>query len=136
MMQKKLLVGAVAMALTLSTAIAAYAAEPHGSKQFVDMQYKDKISMSGGNALTFDETDLPDGVQFKNEISMSGSNALNFDENDLPDAVHFKDEISMSSGNNVLTFDETDLPDGAQFKDEISMGGNDVLTFDLPISGR
>lgn len=142
MKQKKILVGAVAMALVLGTGAAAYAAEPHGPNLFA-AQVKGEISTVREGILSFDETDLPEGVQFAQKVSegSEGDNrvqsisaddaegALSFDETDLPEGVQFAQKVSEGSvegGNLVqsvsigdvegtLSIDEADLPEGVQY---------------------
>lgn len=143
MKQKKILVGAVAMALVLGTGAAAYAAEPHSPNLFA-AQVKGEISTVREGILTFDETDLPEGVQFAQKVSEGGvegeelvrsisiddaEGALSFDETELPEGVQFAQKVSEGSveGGNLiqsssigavegtLSFDETELPEGVQY---------------------
>lgn len=102
MKRKKLIAGAVIMALTLTTGVVAYAAaNSQETAQSNGMSYQGEISMGGESALSFDEMDkdnLPDGVLYMDEISMSSKDALLFDEldkDDLPDGVSYMDEISI-----------------------------------------
>lgn len=115
MKQKKLLVGAIATALVLSTGAAAYAAEPHIPDGFA-AQAKGGISTVREGVLSFDETDLPKGVQFAQEVSEGGEGAnrvlsitiddvegaLSFDEADLPEGVQFAQEVSEGAANGVM----------------------------------
>lgn len=96
MKKKKLLVGAIATALVLSTGAAAYAAE---------LQISDRAA-----------------VQVKGEISTVTEGVRCFDETDLPEGVQYKDEISLSGGENIQTFGDTNLPEGARLVQEVSGG--------------
>lgn len=107
MKQKKILVGAIATALVLSTGAAAYAAGPHSSDRFA-AQVKGEISAVREGTLSFDKTDLPKGVQFAQEISEGGEGANSVQS------------ISVDDLEGALAFDVTDLPEGVQFAMEVS----------------
>ena len=102
MKQNKLIIGAVAMALTLTTGVATYAAAKPQEK---GMTYQDEISMDVEGALSLkniDKNNLPDGVHYMDEISMNVEGALSFeniDKNNLPDGVHYVDEVSVTDEN-------------------------------------
>lgn len=82
MKQKKLIIGSVIMALTLTTGIAAYAAvAPQETAKSNGITYQEEISMGGEGALSLEEIDkdnLPDGVSYQEEISMSGEGTQTF----------------------------------------------------------
>lgn len=120
MKQKKLLVGAIATALVLSTGTAAYAAEPHISNLFAS-QIKGDISTEREGILSFNETELPEGVQFAQEVSEGGIKGGNLVQS-----------ISMDDVEGALSFDEKELPEGVQFAQKISEGGvdNDVMSLE------
>ena len=101
MRHKKLFTGIAAMALMLTTGVAAYAnTETLKHTPSNGMQYQEE-NMSGEGALTldgFDKNNLPEGVQYTDEVSMSTEGGLSFDEidkNNLPDGVEYMDEISV-----------------------------------------
>lgn len=77
MKKKKILVGAIVVAMALSTATVAYATGTEGNKTSDDAQHKEQINMEGGNPLSFDEkSNLPDGVLYFDEISKSGGDSV------------------------------------------------------------
>ena len=101
MRHKKLFTGIAAMALMLTTGVAAYAnTETLKHTTSNGMQYQEE-NMSGEGALTldgFDKNNLPEGVQYTGEVSMDVEGALSLDgtdKNNLPDGVLYMDEISM-----------------------------------------
>lgn len=109
MKQKKLLVGAIATALVLSTGAAAYAAEPHIPDAFA-AQAKGEISTASEGVLSFDEADLPVGVQFAQEIPEGG------------EGDNRVQRILIDNVEGTPSFDETDLPEGVQFAQKVSEG--------------
>lgn len=82
MKQKKLIIGAVALSLTLTTGVATYAATKQQEKGMI---YQNKISLNGEGALSFEDIDknnLPDGVHYMDEVSLNGEGALSFEDID------------------------------------------------------
>lgn len=107
MRQKKLLTGALAAALVLSTGAVAYAAGPQRSDQAA-VQVKGEASAVREGAQSFDEADLPAGVQFAQQVS-EGGEGENWVESTLSEKVE-----------GTLSLDETELPAGVQFADAVS----------------
>lgn len=112
MKQKKLVAGVVATAMVLSTGAAAYAAEAQDSDQLTTAVECQAATVAEGN-LSFDETQLPDGVQFAQEVSANGEEATTLTES-----------ISVEYTDDTLTFDVKDLPEGVQFAQK---GSNSVF---------
>lgn len=78
MKRKKLITGAIIMALTLTTGVAAYAATDSQEKEIA---YQKEISMSSEDALSLEDIDknnLPEGVHYTDEISVTDESATSF----------------------------------------------------------
>lgn len=87
-MKGKIIAGAAVIALTLTTGIAAYAANAPQEES------KDEISFED-----IDKTNLPEGVLYQDEVSMTGEESISFDaidKDNLPEGVVYLDEVSPS----------------------------------------
>lgn len=102
-MKRKIIAGAVAMALTLTTGITVYAAStPKENESTNNEVHQNEILKDDMGSIPFDNIDknnLPDGVTYEDEISMNGEGSISFDnidKDDLPDGITYKDEISLA----------------------------------------